>query len=124
MRLIDVFFPPGDPGVENPLNPAGFEMISGLFGIFAFLVVGGIVVSIIVGMRKWRVLRDAGIDPLTVDARLAATVINSNALRPGEVASANVIESRLAELDDLHARGVISAEERAAARASILSGAD
>jgi hypothetical protein len=119
MRRVDVFIPPVDPGFEGPLAPSGFDAI---FGIITVLVVVGIVVSVIVGVRKWMLLHDAGIDPLTVDARLAATVINSNALRPEESLAPVGVEARLAQLDDLHARGVITADERATARAAILTG--
>ena len=74
-----------------------------------------------------------GIDLLTVDQDLAARLMQSEMLRPADGTAgaaaggaaggaAKSVEERLRELDDLHERGVISAEERAEARAKILGG--
>ncbi|MCH6232165.1 SHOCT domain-containing protein [Microbacterium sp. CFH 31415] len=117
------FLPPDDSGFGSPSIPAEFSVV---FALFAIVVVAGIGFSIYVGVRKYAILKQAGHDPLTVDAALAAKVLNSDLLRPGtavdDAAPAKSLEERLSEVDSLHARGVISDDERAAARASILRG--
>lgn len=116
------FFPPDDLGFGSPSIPAEF---SAVFALFAIVVLVGIGFSIYVGVRKYAILKQAGHDPLTVDAALAAKVLDSDLLRPGaavDAGPARSLEERLSEVDTLHARGVISDDERAAARASILRG--
>ena len=68
-----------------------------VFGVFFVGVVAFIVVT---AVRSRRVLRDAGLDPAAAHAQLAV---------------------RLAELDDLHRRGVITAVEHATARTTALN---
>lgn len=111
----------------DPMDPSGFASgFNALFGVLlvVFLLVAAF--SVFVAVRKYMVLKKAGHDPLTVDAALAAKLLNSDALRPGTAAPpsapALTVEQRLAELDDLVARGVISDAERTAARARILGG--
>lgn len=119
------FMPPVDPEIANPGFPAAF---SGIFAVFFIIALIGLAVSVYIGIRKYAVIKKAGHDPLTVDAALAAKVLNSDMLRPapgraaGDVAPAKSLEERLSEIDDLHARQVISDDERAAARAAILGG--
>lgn len=117
------FIPPDDPGFDvfdASGVAAGFSIV---FTIVVLAVVAGIAFSIFVAVRKYRVIKESGHDPLTVDA---AKVLNSDLLRPGtavdDAAPATSLEQRLAEVDGLHARGVISDDERAAARAAILAG--
>ena len=84
-------------------------------------------------MHRYRKAKSQGIDLLTVDQDLAARLMQSEMLRPADGTAgaaaggaaggaAKSVEERLRELDDLHERGVISAEERAEARAKILGG--
>lgn len=121
------FMPPLDPEIANPGFPAAF---SGIFAVFFIIALIGLAVSVYIGIRKYAVIKKAGHDPLTVDAALAAKVLNSDMLRPapgpglaaGDVAPAKSLEERLSEIDDLHARQVISDDERTAARAAILGG--
>jgi hypothetical protein len=61
--------------------------------------------------------RELGHDPLTMQTELAARAMDSELLAPRPS-----LEARLAELDDLHARGVITADEHAKARAEVLAG--
>jgi hypothetical protein len=61
--------------------------------------------------------RALGHDPLTMQTELAARAMDSSLLAPQKS-----LEARLAELDELRARGVISAEEHAKARADTLAG--
>lgn len=109
-----------DPTV---LVPASFDLLwsAGLVAIG----IGAVVVVVLVVRSTGRLVRH-GIDPTTVDAELAARLLQSQALAPavgGTEAAAAVrsVEERLAELDALHARGVISEDERAAARARVLA---
>lgn len=116
MRFADPFYPPADPTMSGAVT--GFSTI---FVIVATIVVLGFVFAIVVGVRKYQLLRREGVDPLTVDAALAAKVLKSDALRPAD-GGAPTIETRLREVDDLRARGVISEDEHRAARAAILAG--
>ncbi|HCJ49344.1 MAG TPA: hypothetical protein DHW40_08455 [Microbacterium sp.] len=108
----------GMAGVES-----GFSVV---FVLIALVVIGGVIFSTVVGMRKYRVLKDAGVDPLTVDAAIAAKVLRSDVLAPtatpAALAPEKTLEVRLAELDDLHARGVISDDEHRDARSAALRG--
>jgi len=112
------------------IAPDGFSgaqtAFTGVFGVVLVVVLIGMVFGIVVAVRKYLLLKRAGHDPFTVDAAIAAKVLNSDMLRPGTAvpddSPARTIEQRLAEVDDLHARGVISADERIAARAAILGG--
>lgn len=116
---------PVDPGGEmfDPLGGApGFMAGFGVIFVVVMIAVAVVfVISIITAVRKYRVLKDAGVDPLTVDAAIAAKVLRSGALAEQAPASPPPsTEQRLAELDDLRARGVISEEEHRAARAAAL----
>lgn len=100
--------------------------LSGFFTLFALFFAGVVIFGIVVGVRKWKAAKDAGYDPLAMDTQIAAQVGRSALLNPpGAVtpaAPAKSIEERLVELGDLHARGVISDVELAAARAKALEG--
>lgn len=103
----------------NPVIPGASDGVFGaLFVVILLVVVAGIVFTVVVNVRKYSVLKNAGVDPFTVDAQIAAKVLDSDVLK-GTPAKGSV-EERLAHLDDLQRRGVISAEERDAARADIL----
>lgn len=106
------------PGMD--MN-AGFV---GFFGLVLLLVVAGVIFSVVVGVRKYRILKDAGADPFTVDAAVAAKVLRSDVLRPSstDVPATRSLEERLRELDDLFARGVITEDEHREARAAALRG--
>lgn len=120
-------------GTEYPLDPgmpAGMTAAIVVFGIF---FVGVLVTMVALSVHRFRKAKSQGIDLLTVDQDLAARLMQSEMLRPvdgtaGATASgaaggaAKSVEERLRELDDLHERGVISAGERAEARAKILGG--
>lgn len=116
MRRVDVFFPP-DPQTDGVLTAFG-----AVFGIVVFLGIATVIVIVVVAVRKYRVLKDAGVDPFTVDATIAARLANGQLLAPtpGAAPAPRSMEERLAEVDSLLARGVISASERDSARAEIL----
>ena len=70
--------------------------------------------------RNVRVMRDAGVDPYSAGGQIAARLASGTILGDGGPASGGDLETRLRELDDLHARGVITAEEHTAARSRLL----
>ncbi len=112
------FQPPADPGIAT-----GFDAFFAV-AVIVFLLIVGLIVAIAV--RKYRVIKNAGHDPLTIDAALAAKVLDSDLLRRGTAvegaAPAKSLEERLTDIDALHTRGIISDHERTAARAAILGG--
>jgi hypothetical protein len=83
--------------------------------VIAIFAVAGVVV---VGMGIWHfwVLRSGGLHPLVAREQCEAKLDRSQ-LMPAP----RTIEERLAELDDLHDRGVITDAERAEARAKVLA---
>jgi hypothetical protein len=91
-----------------------------------FIAIFVIVLIIGIGSAIWRavVLRKGGLNPFVareqLEARLAQKLGERDA--PPLAQHAKSMEERLAELDDLHERGVISTEERAAGRAKIIGG--
>jgi hypothetical protein len=93
-----------------------------IFFVIAFVVaaafilsVGAFVVTSLV--RSRRVLRDSGLDPLAAPAQIAVR------LARGPLAtSTKSLEERLAELDDLRRRGLITEAEHHAARSAALNG--
>jgi hypothetical protein len=90
--------------------------IPGPFKAFIVIFAVLLVVAVIVGIWRAVVLRRAGLNPLIADAQLEARLAGSQALSPGRSA-----EDRLAELADLHERGVITDDELAAARLKVIS---
>lgn len=100
-----------------------FPVLIGLgFVLFGALFIGFIVFLIIVIRRNWKTAKDAGYDPLTMETQMAAQVMNSELLRPAAAPAPATLEQRLAELDDLRVRGVISDAEHASARTKALEG--
>ncbi|MEW1833951.1 SHOCT domain-containing protein [Microbacterium sp. NPDC079995] len=124
-----VVVPPGidDGGLMGTGMDGMASGFSAVFGLILVLGIGAAIFGLVIRARKYRILQDAGIDPLTVDAQIAARVLRSDVLAPAEpVAAAPAaqpsIEQRLVELDDLRARGIISDEEHREARAAVLRG--
>ena len=67
--------------------------------------------------RNLKVMREAGVDdPMTAGGQIAARVAQGRLLEGAST------EDRLRELDDLLARGVVSADEHADARRRALGG--
>jgi len=101
------------------MSPGG----SGIPGWFiAFFVFAAIVVVTGIAISVWRffVLRSGGLNPLIAREQLEAK-LNRSQLAASPAAEKSV-EHRLAELEDLHERGVICDAELAAARAKIIAG--
>ncbi|MFI8631683.1 SHOCT domain-containing protein [Microbacterium sp. NPDC077663] len=122
------------PGIDGGMmDPGGIgDAASGFSAMVGLVIVLGIVGAIfglVIRARKYRILSDAGIDPFTVDAQIAARVLRSDVLAPAPTetvadtaAPPPTIEQRLIELDDLRSRGIISDEEHREARAAVLRG--
>jgi hypothetical protein len=87
-----------------------------IFVLFVFMFVGIVLFMALAAARSKRALESGGLDPLAAEAQLAARAANSGLLAPRRS-----LEDRLAELDDLRSRGVISEEEHATARATALA---
>jgi hypothetical protein len=102
------------PTSDTPGFPTGFIV---LFVIVALIAVGGAI---------WRavVLSRGGLNPMVAKEQLEVRLAQSlkGACTPAAGQPAKTIEERLAELDDLHVRGVITAEELAVGRAKVIGG--
>ncbi|WP_022902855.1 SHOCT domain-containing protein [Curtobacterium sp. B8] len=99
-----------DPGA----GPGAFGVV---FGLVAVVIGLGFVAMIVtVAVRSARMAK-RGQNPFTLQEDLAHQAMQSKTLAPDKS-----LEQRLAELDDLHARGVISDEEHRLARAEALRG--
>jgi len=96
--------------VSSTLTPALILLGLVLLAIGALVVVG--VVALVVTTRRRAVTAPAP-GPLVLEAP-ATSATEAPAPRPS-------VEARLAELDDLVGRGVITDDERTAARARILA---
>ena len=84
------------------------------FVTFMFVAVFGTIVFVIV--KNVQKARELGHDPFTMETELTAKAIDSSLLGPTQT-----IESRLAELDGLRTRGIITEPEFAKARAEAIS---
>jgi len=101
------------PTSNAPGIPSGFIV---LFVIVAIIAVGGAI---------WRavVLSRGGLNPFVAKEQLEVQLTkNLRDAMPTPGQPAKSVEERLAELDDLFERGVITAEELAAGRAKIIGG--
>ena len=88
-----------------------------LFAIVGILILAGTATVIVLIVMNVRKVRRAGHNPLTMNADLSVRALDSALLAP-----AKTTDARLAELDDLLQRGVISSEEHGEARMRVLSG--
>jgi hypothetical protein len=87
------------------------------FGVVALFVLAVFVMVALSAVRSRRVLRESGLDPLAAHAQLAVRFAE------GPLgASRKPLEQRLAELDDLLRRGVITSTEHQEARRQALGG--
>ena len=85
------------------------------FGLIGAIVVIGIIVAIVLGVRNASKAVEAGQNPLTVEYDLALKALSSDAL-----AAPKPTEEKLAEIERLYAAGTITADEREPARIRIL----
>jgi hypothetical protein len=91
-------------------------LIVAVFVLFVIMFVSVVIVMTLAAGRSKKALEGAGLDPLAAEAQPAARAASSQLLAP-----TRTIEERLRELDDLHARGLISDDEHATARAKALT---
>ena len=98
------------------MSPGG-----GIPGWFIALVVIVAVAGVATTIWRMSVLRSGGLNPFVAREQLEARLNQSLQERPTEAAERS-IERRLAELEDLHERGVISDAELTTARAKIIGG--
>ncbi len=84
----------------------------------------GIVIAVAVRYaRRFSVLRSGGLNPFIAREQLESRLNQSQMMSPpAQPAAEKSIEQRLAELEDLHDRGVISDAELAAGRAKTIAG--
>jgi len=101
----------GIPGDDFGQPPTAFVWF---FGFVIVMMVCIVVAGVVAVIRNRRVLRQAGLDPMTVESQLAVRLLRSQAL------SEPAASTRLAELDDLRNRGLITAEEYTTRRAEII----
>ena len=92
-----------------------FFVVFGLVFLIFFLCVVGLIIFF--WAKTYQGAQKQGVDPLTVPGQIAGRLATSDLL-----ATKKSVEARLLELDDLHARGVISDEEHRAARSRVLGG--
>ena len=116
MLSFDEFAPdyPDFPGGVDGMPMAGPNP-GAIFGIFGFIVVIAVVISLVVKAMNVSKVVESGNNPLTFETDLAIKAMQSQTLAPEKSTA-----SRLAELDALLAAGTISAEEHAAARVKVL----
>ena len=99
-----------------------FELLFlSLFALAFLVIVWGFVFLGVSSARNARLLRSRGVDPVTVQSELALRRLQTGPGTPPPGPSVP-LEARLAELDQLLARGVVSQDERDAARARLLGG--
>ncbi|WP_454851907.1 hypothetical protein [Promicromonospora soli] len=112
---IDPFLDEGDPFMS------AFNALFVIVPIFFIGFVALVIVLIVVNARR---LKRKGINPLATNAEIMADAMRSSAAqRPvtqPAAGPAQTLEARLAEIEQLHAAGKISAAERDAARARVL----
>lgn len=109
----------GDDFTEtnNPLIPSGYDLVWSLVMIGGVIVVLGMIAVVVLAVYRGTRMANRGQNPLTLTEDLAFQATQSATLAP-----VKSLEQRLAELDDLHARGVISDDEHRSARAEALRG--
>jgi hypothetical protein len=96
------------------------EAIRGFPSWFIALFVIMAIVGVGTSIWRYSVLRSGGLNPFVAREQLEAR-LNQSLTAPLPAADKSM-EQRLAELDDLRARGVITDEELAAGRAKIIAG--
>jgi hypothetical protein len=92
----------------------------GIPGWFIFFFVVAAIGAIGSAIWRFSVLRSGGLNPFVAKEQLEARLAQSQFMEPAS--PDKTIEERLAEIDDLLDRGVISVQEHDAARAKIIAG--
>ena len=120
-----------------PIDPSGpyggdFSQVPGpgdVFGVvvplFVLVLIGVAVFTAVSAARNHAAARRGGLDPMTAETGLQVALkrkLESDVRSQPVPPVPKTLEERLAELDDLAARGVISDAERVDARARLLGG--
>lgn len=92
-----------------------FDAVPVLIGIFALFFVGVVGFVAFVWVRNYKATKKAGMDIFTLETDLATRAAKSQMLAPKKT-----LEEKLAELDSLLARGVITRDEYTQARIKAL----
>lgn len=102
----------GGDETHNPVIPGAFDAIMIVGAVVVFL--GFVTVVGLIVYRSTRLMR-RGQNPITLQEDLMTQAMRSQTLAPRRST-----EERLVELEDLHARGLISDDEHRAARMDLL----
>ena len=119
--------PSGPYGGDFPQVPGPGDAFGVIVPLFVLVFIAVAVFAVVSGVRNYSAARRGGLDPMTARTDLAVALkqkLESDAQPPAPPAQppARTLEERLAELDDLAARGVITDSERSEARARLLGG--
>lgn len=114
-QIDDLSFIDETPSTGSTFIDTAFALMPWLIGIFLVIFVAAVVFIIYAQVRNYQKAKSAGLDPLTLQTDMAARLAQSQVLAP-----AKSIEAKLAELDQLRSRGVISSDEYAQARLDAL----
>lgn len=112
-EMVDFGYVDSDPFLGSS---SAFGTMSVFMGIFMVFFVAIVIFIVFVMVRNYKTSKKAGLDPFTLQTELAVRAANSQMLAPRQSR-----EKRLAELEDLLARQVITREEYAQARMKILT---
>lgn len=93
-----------------------FDAMPVLMGVFVVVFIGAVIFSIFIWTRNYKASKDAGMDIFTLETDLATRAANSQLFAPKQTR-----EQKLAELDALLARGVITRDDYSRARLKILT---
>ena len=94
----------------------------GIPGWFIAIFIVMILVAIGSAIARAAYRSSRGVSPIFPREQVEAAIVNSQAMRPAEPEQPHkTIEERLAELDDLHSRGVISDDEWHEGRSKAIS---
>ncbi|WP_159614512.1 SHOCT domain-containing protein [Glutamicibacter sp. JC586] len=114
-QIDDLSFIDETPSTGSTFIDTALALMPWLIGIFLVIFVAAVVFIIYAQVRNYQKAKSAGLDPLTLQTDMAARLAQSQVLAP-----AKSIEAKLAELDQLRSRGVISSDEYAQARLDAL----
>ncbi|QCR42371.1 hypothetical protein C1N91_01245 [Curtobacterium sp. SGAir0471] len=113
MAIDDFGVPAGE--THNPLIPPAYDLVWTLVAVGGIVTLLGIVAVVVLTVYRSRRMVARGQNPLTVAEDLAHRAMHAPVLGP-----TSTREQRLAELDDLHRRRVITDDEHRTARAEAL----
>ena len=117
--------PSGPYGGDFPQVPGPGNVFGVVVPLFVLVLIGVAVFAAVSAARNHAAARRGGLDPMTAETDLQVALkrrLESDVRSQPVPPVSKTLEERLAELDDLAARGVISDAERVDARARLLGG--